>query len=67
MVLSRLQVGLNMHLYDDIGDASSSLRVSTSSFGVDKFDPGKFGPKNLEKAILYIIAIYYINNIYYLM
>ena len=26
------QVGLNMHLYDDIGDASSSLRGSTSSF-----------------------------------
>ena len=27
-----IQVGLNMHLYDDIGDASSSLRGSTSSF-----------------------------------
>ena len=27
-----VQVGLNMHLYDDIGDASSSLRGSTSSF-----------------------------------
>ena len=27
-----IQVGLNMHLYDDIGDASSSLRRSTSSF-----------------------------------
>ena len=26
-----VQVGLNMHLYDDIGDASSSLRGSTSS------------------------------------
>ena len=26
-----IQVGLNMHLYDDIGDASSSLRESTSS------------------------------------
>ena len=26
-----IQVGLNMHLYDDIGDASSSLRRSTSS------------------------------------
>ena len=26
-----IQVGLNMHLYDDIGDASSSLRGSTSS------------------------------------
>ena len=24
-------VGLNMHLYDDIGDASSSFRGSTSS------------------------------------
>ena len=27
-----IQVGLDMHLYDDIGDASSSLRGSTSSF-----------------------------------
>ena len=27
-----IQVGLNMHLYEDIGDASSSLRGSTSSF-----------------------------------
>ena len=26
-----IQVGLNMHLYDDIGDASSSLRESTYS------------------------------------
>ena len=26
------QVGLNMHLYDEVGDASSSLRGSTSSF-----------------------------------
>ena len=29
-----IQVGLNMHLYDDIGDASSSLWGSTSSFYV---------------------------------
>ena len=29
-----VQVGLNMHLYDDIGDASSSLRESTSSYGL---------------------------------
>ena len=28
---SSIQVGLNKHLYDDIGDASSSLRGSTSS------------------------------------
>ena len=27
-----IQVGLNMHLYDDIGDASSSLWGSTSSY-----------------------------------
>ena len=27
-----IRVGLNMHLYDDIEDASSSLRGSTSSF-----------------------------------
>ena len=27
-----VQVGLNMNLYDDIGDASSSLRGSTSSW-----------------------------------
>ena len=27
-----IHVGLNMHIYDDIGDASSSLRGSTSSF-----------------------------------
>ena len=26
-----IQVGINMHLYDDIGDASSSLRRSTFS------------------------------------
>ena len=26
-----IQVGLNMHLYVDVGDASSSLRGSTSS------------------------------------
>ena len=30
-----IQVGLNMHLYDDIGDASSSLRGSTSSLLMD--------------------------------
>ena len=29
-----VQVGLNMNLYDDIGDASSSIRGSTSSFYV---------------------------------
>ena len=29
-----IQEGLNMHLYDDIGDASSSLRGSTSSLNV---------------------------------
>ena len=27
-----IHVGLDMHLYDDIGDASSSLRGSTSSY-----------------------------------
>ena len=33
IILSKsIHVGLNMHLYDDIGDASSSLRASTSSF-----------------------------------
>ena len=32
-----IQVGLNMHLYDDIGDASSSLRGSTSSFCLNAF------------------------------
>ena len=31
MLSINIQVGLNMHLYDDIGDASSSLRGSTSS------------------------------------
>ena len=31
-----IQVGLNMHLYDDIGDASSYLRGSTSIFFVGK-------------------------------
>ena len=30
-----IQVGLDMHLYDDIGDASSSLRGSTSSFKIE--------------------------------
>ena len=29
-----IRVGLNMHLHDDIGDASSSLRGSTSSSSV---------------------------------
>ena len=31
MLSINIQVGLGMHLYDDIGDASSSLRGSTSS------------------------------------
>ena len=30
-----IHVGLDMHLYDDIGDASSSLRESTSSLIVN--------------------------------
>ena len=29
-----IQEGLNMHLYDGIGDASSSLRESTSSYRI---------------------------------
>ena len=29
-----IQVGLNMHLYDDIGEASSSLRGPTSSWNM---------------------------------
>ena len=29
-----IHVGLDMHLYDDIGDASSSLQGSTSSFNL---------------------------------
>ena len=34
-----IQVGLNMHLYDDIGDASSSLWGSTSSHEIrEAFD-----------------------------
>ena len=33
-----IQVGLNMHLYDDIGDASSSLRGSTSSLHTEVHD-----------------------------
>ena len=32
-----IQVGLNMHLYDNFGDASSSLRGSTSIF-LDNFN-----------------------------
>ena len=31
-----IQVGLNMHLYDGIGDASSSLWGSTSSYRIDE-------------------------------
>ena len=31
MLSKNIQVGLNMHLYDDIGDASSYVRGSTSS------------------------------------
>ena len=31
MLSINIQVGLDLHLYDDIGDASSSLRGSTSS------------------------------------
>ena len=31
-----IQVGINMHLYDDIGDALSSLRGSTSSIYLGK-------------------------------
>ena len=30
----KIQVGLNMHLYDGIGDALSSLRGSTSSISL---------------------------------
>ena len=33
-----IQVGLNMHLYVDIGDASSSLWRSTSSYFSEKYD-----------------------------
>ena len=32
-----IQVGLNMHLYVDIGDASSSLWGSTSSLKIKNF------------------------------
>ena len=32
-----IQVGLNMHLYDDIGDASSSLWGLTSSYHLFSF------------------------------
>ena len=37
-----IQVGLNMHLYDDIGDASSSLRGSTSSCRLRSYKKGCF-------------------------
>ena len=30
-----IRVGLDMHLYDDIGNASSSFRRSTSSFRIE--------------------------------
>ena len=43
-----IQVGLNMHLYDDIGDASSSLRGSTSSFFLSVHLSMKFSPFNTE-------------------
>ena len=36
-----IQVGLNMHLYEDIADASSSLRGSTSSFLPSLFFNGR--------------------------
>ena len=37
-----IREGLNMHLYDDIGDASSSLRGSTSSLSGDISAPDMF-------------------------
>ena len=37
-----VQVGLNKYLYDDIGDASSSLRGSTSSFFSGPHSPNSF-------------------------
>ena len=42
-----IQVGLDMHLYDDIGDASSSLRGSTSSLIWQKWQTLKVDVKYL--------------------
>ena len=42
-----IQVGLNMHLYVDIGDASSSLWGSTSSFQFD-FDVKKINRETVQ-------------------
>ena len=47
-----IQVGLNMHLYDDIGDASSSLRGSTSSWIMGKSWILLFKELNLEKSAI---------------
>ena len=46
-----IQVGLIMHLYDDIGDASSTLRGSTSSFDLDNESMIKCLIKNIQVII----------------
>ena len=60
-----IQVGLNMHLYDDIGDASSSLWGSTSSllveFVLQGFEPNPM--KNFQKGFKILFWNYTFNTI----
>ena len=46
-----IQVGLNMHLYDDIGDASSSLLMSISSSLIGLMSSAWFQGEILEMLI----------------
>ena len=52
-----IQVGLNMHLYDDIGDASSSLRGSICSY-FELFSPNvtSFFDSGHPGQILYLFS-----------
>ena len=53
-----IQVGLNMHLYDDIGDASPSLRGLISSFLQNIY------AKHTFKSIKLTVVKSYINSLF---
>ena len=59
-----IQVGLNMHLYVDIGDASSSLWGSTSSYNISSsnfvFDFTHLIMENLCILLIFIWSVYHI-------
>ena len=55
-----IQVGLNMHLFVDIGDASSSLWGSTSSYIVFFFDSKQCLYSFLYQSLILCHIIYYL-------